>query len=142
MTEQALSEAIKWKAPKAFGQWYVIYPAMPSGQTESGKVHLSDNAKDTQLWYGIVVSSPVQGVQDIDVGDAVFFNRSAAIEKVPAIDADGIPGGFPYVAVTAGSIMAHWSVRDTLMGKFLNPPATPPDHEWAKQMQKRIDLSL
>lgn len=141
MTEQAVEKQAR--VPKAFGEWYIIRVAMPSGQTESGKVHLSDNAKDTQLWYGLVVSSPLSfTLENENDGVAVFFNRSAAIEKVPMIDEAGVPISFPYVAVNKGSIMAMWIVDAAEKERFLSPPATPPDHAWAKQMQRRVDLSL
>lgn len=139
-----MTEQLKEKAPmvpKAFGDWYLVQPAIPQQETADGRVVIPDNIKDQLLCYGLVVAAPGVGVGPIEVGDAVFFNRSASIEKVPTFDGDGVPDGFGrYIAVHRSTIMLHWKVEGYARERLLNPHATPPDHEWAKQMKNRIEL--
>lgn len=141
MTEQKAPPEKAPVTPRAFGDWFLVQPAIPKQETSDGRVVIPDNVKDTMLWYGLVVATPEGGnPMAISVGDAIYFNRSAAIEKVPHLDWQGVPEGLGYIAVHRSTIMLHWKVEGFARERLLNPPATPPDHEWAKQMKSRIEL--
>ena len=134
------SPSVGTRPPRAFGEWYLVVPAMPS-ETVDGKIVLTEQTlAATKQWFGLVVSSGPEVVNLDNCG--VHFNRSACFENVAMVDERGVPveTAQKLLAVPKAAVLAAWPVQPEHVDALLLPTRTIRDEEMEREMQRRQDL--